>query len=109
MLLHAFSEFAGKIMRLTIPKSQGKQEFYDARKSSWGDIFPHEPKNPPHERFRSKTESIAASIKKGGKGSKSFGPEERAKHKKELKKERRSDRVRVGERLNYDGAMEQIT
>jgi ribosomal protein RSM22 (predicted rRNA methylase) len=42
----------GKIMRLTIPRSQGKQEFYDARKSSWGDIFPHPPKNPPQERYQ---------------------------------------------------------
>ncbi|KAI9570198.1 Rsm22-domain-containing protein [Boletus coccyginus] len=42
----------GKIMRLTIPKSQGKQLFYDARKSSWGDIFPHPPKNKPIERFQ---------------------------------------------------------
>ncbi|KAK1233060.1 37S ribosomal protein S22 [Marasmius sp. AFHP31] len=41
----------GKIMRLTVPKSQGKQPFYDARKSNWGDIFPHEPKNKPQERF----------------------------------------------------------
>lgn len=41
----------GKIMRITIPKSQGKQAYYDARKSSWGDIFPHPPKNPPQERF----------------------------------------------------------
>ena len=32
-------------MRLTISKSQGKQAFYDARKSKWGDIFPHLPKN----------------------------------------------------------------
>jgi hypothetical protein len=31
----------GKIMRLTFPKSQGKQVYYDARKSAWGDIFPH--------------------------------------------------------------------
>ncbi|KAH8835675.1 mitochondrial small ribosomal subunit Rsm22-domain-containing protein [Flagelloscypha sp. PMI_526] len=31
----------GKIVRMTIPKSQGKQDYYDARKSSWGDIFPH--------------------------------------------------------------------
>jgi ribosomal protein RSM22 (predicted rRNA methylase) len=38
-------------MRMTIPKSQGKQPYYDARKSSWGDIFPHAPKNPPQERF----------------------------------------------------------
>lgn len=35
---------------MTIPKSQGKQPFYDARKSSWGDIFPHPPKNKPQER-----------------------------------------------------------
>lgn len=42
----------GKIMRLTIPKSQGKQAYYDARKSGWGDIFPHPPKNPPQERHQ---------------------------------------------------------
>jgi len=43
---------AGKIMRMTIPKSQGKQPYYDARKSSWGDIFPHPPKNTPQERHQ---------------------------------------------------------
>ncbi|KAI6047994.1 mitochondrial small ribosomal subunit Rsm22-domain-containing protein [Pisolithus marmoratus] len=43
----------GTIMRLTIPRSQGKQPFYDARKSSWGDLFPHPPKNKPVERFQS--------------------------------------------------------
>ncbi|KAJ7922850.1 mitochondrial small ribosomal subunit Rsm22-domain-containing protein [Mycena leptocephala] len=43
----------GKIMRMTVPKSQGKQPFYDARKSGWGDIFPHEPKNRPQERIQS--------------------------------------------------------
>ncbi|KAM5531353.1 hypothetical protein V8D89_014998 [Ganoderma adspersum] len=42
----------GQIMRMTIPKSQGKQPYYDARKSSWGDIFPHEPKNPPQVRHQ---------------------------------------------------------
>ncbi|THV06574.1 hypothetical protein K435DRAFT_834233 [Dendrothele bispora CBS 962.96] len=42
----------GKVMRMTIPKSQGKQPFYDARKSSWGDLFPHEPKNAPQERHQ---------------------------------------------------------
>ncbi|KAF9075038.1 mitochondrial small ribosomal subunit Rsm22-domain-containing protein [Rhodocollybia butyracea] len=42
----------GKIMRMTVPKSQGKQPYYDARKSSWGDIFPHEPKNAPQERYQ---------------------------------------------------------
>ena len=39
-------------MRMTIPKSQGKQAFYDARKASWGDMFPHLPKNPPQERYQ---------------------------------------------------------
>ena len=38
-------------MRLTITKSQGKQAFYDARKSRWGDIFPHAPKNRALVRF----------------------------------------------------------
>lgn len=33
------------IERHTIPKSQGKQEYYDARKVKWGDSFPHAPKN----------------------------------------------------------------
>ncbi|KAF8624223.1 hypothetical protein AX15_005989 [Amanita polypyramis BW_CC] len=40
----------GKIMRMIIPRSQGKQPYYDARKSRWGDIFPHQPKNPGQER-----------------------------------------------------------
>lgn len=43
--------YVGKIMRLTIPRSQGKQAYYDARKSSWGDIFPHAPKNTPQARY----------------------------------------------------------
>jgi ribosomal protein RSM22 (predicted rRNA methylase) len=31
---------------MTIPKSQGKLPYRDARKSSWGDLFPHPPKKP---------------------------------------------------------------
>ncbi|KAF9270814.1 Rsm22-domain-containing protein [Marasmius fiardii PR-910] len=46
----------GKIMRLTVPRSQGKQPYYDARKSVWGDMFPHEPKNKPQERFQPRPE-----------------------------------------------------
>lgn len=30
-----------KIERFTIAKSDGKQEYYDARKGKWGDSFPH--------------------------------------------------------------------
>lgn len=43
-------------MRLTIPKSQGKQPYYDARKSSWGDLFPHPPKNRALERYQPTTQ-----------------------------------------------------
>jgi ribosomal protein RSM22 (predicted rRNA methylase) len=50
-------------MRLTIPKSQGKQVYYDARKSAWGDIFPHPSKNKEVERYRPPVEGSA--IKKG--------------------------------------------
>ncbi|TFK56512.1 Rsm22-domain-containing protein [Heliocybe sulcata] len=41
-----------QLLRMTIPKSQGKQPYYDARKSGWGDIFPHEPKNKPQIRYQ---------------------------------------------------------
>jgi len=50
-------------MRMTIPKSQGKQAYYDARKSTWGDIFPHPSKNKQVERFRPPVEG--ASVRKG--------------------------------------------
>ncbi|CAA7264757.1 unnamed protein product [Cyclocybe aegerita] len=56
----------GKIMRLTIPKSQGKQPYYDARKSSWGDIFPHPPKNPPLERYQPSVERKGGAPSAGG-------------------------------------------
>ncbi|KAI8060766.1 mitochondrial small ribosomal subunit Rsm22-domain-containing protein [Gongronella butleri] len=35
----------GAIQRMVIPKSQGKIEYRDARKSAWGDAFPHLSKN----------------------------------------------------------------
>jgi hypothetical protein len=38
-------------MRLTFPRSQGKQIYYDARKSGWGDLFPHVPKHRPVPRY----------------------------------------------------------
>jgi len=60
-------------MRMTVPKSQGKQPFYDARKSSWGDIFPHAPKNAPQERSQPRGKErqiLGADIgKRGGKES----------------------------------------
>jgi len=50
-------------MRQTIPKSQGKQAYYDARKSTWGDIFPHKSKNKEVERYRPPVDG--ASVRKG--------------------------------------------
>ncbi|ORY93986.1 mitochondrial small ribosomal subunit Rsm22-domain-containing protein [Syncephalastrum racemosum] len=35
----------GEIQRMTIPKSQGKVPYRDARKAMWGDLFPHPSKN----------------------------------------------------------------
>lgn len=37
---------SGDIKRMTIPRSQGKQDYYDARKSFWGDSWPHGSKKP---------------------------------------------------------------
>lgn len=51
----------GSISRLTIPRSQGKQPYYDARKSSWGDIFPHPPKNRAIVRYPAASTSAYAS------------------------------------------------
>lgn len=36
--------------RLTITKAQGKQVYYDARKSSWGDLWPFGSRKPPIKR-----------------------------------------------------------
>lgn len=45
----------GEIQRMIIPKSQGKIPYRDARKSAWGDLFPHASKNPPVVRIKQKT------------------------------------------------------
>jgi len=37
---------SGQIERLTVPRSQGKQAYYDARKTFWGDSWPHGSKKP---------------------------------------------------------------
>ncbi len=61
----------GKIMRLTVPRSQGKQPYYDARKSSWGDLFPHPPKNEPQDRYQAKRAKVDGPVLRGsdiGKG-----------------------------------------
>ncbi|WVR04628.1 3-methyl-2-oxobutanoate hydroxymethyltransferase [Kwoniella sp. DSM 27419] len=42
----------GNIQRLTFSKSHSKQGYHDARKSTWGDLFPHVPKASPVVRTR---------------------------------------------------------
>ena len=61
---HLYSPRAGNITRITIPRSQGKQAYYDARKSAWGDIFPHPSKNKEVERYRPPADA-ANPVKKG--------------------------------------------
>ncbi|KAI0692972.1 mitochondrial small ribosomal subunit Rsm22-domain-containing protein [Cytidiella melzeri] len=92
----------GKIMRMTIPKSQGKQPFYDARKSGWGDIFPHAPKNrpqekhlPPGPKFASETTLTKASdrgkrIQHDDRKHKSYSrlAEELNEHKKKVRQQK---------------------
>ena len=34
---------SGNLERFTVSKKYGKQIYYDARKSEWGDLWPHEP------------------------------------------------------------------
>lgn len=43
---------SGNIQRLTYTKSHSKQSYHDARKSSWGDLFPHTSKGKPVIRTR---------------------------------------------------------
>lgn len=45
-----------RLERIVVPKSQGKSIYYDARKSQWGDLWPHPPKAQPivHSDFSKK-------------------------------------------------------
>ncbi|OSX67019.1 hypothetical protein POSPLADRAFT_1164299 [Postia placenta MAD-698-R-SB12] len=89
----------GKIMRMTIPKSQGKQPYYDARKSGWGDIFPHEPKNKPQVRSLPTTKREGSAPIKGDDIGKRRGasPQAASYHKlsKEIEEQKRRKRRRA--------------
>lgn len=75
-------------MRFTIPKSQGKQPFYDARKSSWGDIFPHPSKNKPIERFQPTEETISKHRSTQGARGSDVGKRSKGRDKKDKSHER---------------------
>jgi ribosomal protein RSM22 (predicted rRNA methylase) len=105
----------GKILRQTIPKSQGKQPFYDARKSSWGDLFPHAPKNKPQERHFGGAGSLGQDIgkrsgRKAGKAGIDAGEAARrmaAKVEKEAQTARKTMR-RERKRLEKEAEERQI-
>lgn len=81
-------------MRLTIPKSQGKQPFYDARKSNWGDIFPHPPKNRPLERF------VPVNSKKPSSGEDIGKRRDSHKNRKTLSYEAVADTIREARKMS---------
>ena len=83
-------------MRMTIPRSQGKQAYYDARKSRWGDMFPHESKNRPQER------RIAPRIE--GRGSRKLGEEEEEEEEADIRRDGPGgkNKSRKLERTKYD-------
>ncbi|TCD70126.1 37S ribosomal protein S22 [Steccherinum ochraceum] len=90
----------GKIMRMTIPKSQGKQPFYDARKSEWGDIFPHAPKNSPQMRFEAQKTQMTRGAHRQKKEPRTF----EARLNSDLEKERGKIRQeRKHARMERDG------
>jgi len=97
-------------MRMTIPKSQGKQAYYDARKSSWGDLFPHPPKNPPQERYQPRNAKEGNFFTKGSDIGKRGDPNKKknrasyetlSRRLKEDRKQSRKERVR--ELMKADG------
>ncbi|KAL1918816.1 uncharacterized protein VTP21DRAFT_2838 [Calcarisporiella thermophila] len=58
---------SGNIERMVIPKSQGKTQYRDARKSHWGDLFPWTPKKEPTLRNLKMVNSTSSSEKRQGK------------------------------------------
>ncbi|KZS91904.1 hypothetical protein SISNIDRAFT_456089, partial [Sistotremastrum niveocremeum HHB9708] len=94
----------GAISRLTIPKSQGKQPFYDARKASWGDLFPHPPKNRPIVRYAGESKlkvsegaggAVGKKMKRGTTKDTEKQVMERVKDaKRDMRKSRRKARMR---------------
>ncbi|KAJ2880688.1 37S ribosomal protein S22 [Coemansia aciculifera] len=62
----------GKVERWTFTKTHNKQSYRDARKASWGDLFPHTPKSVavrPH--FAAAEEAKEPQVKKNHKARRS--------------------------------------
>lgn len=99
----------GSIMRMIYPRSQGKQIYYDARKSTWGDVFPHDPKSSPQLRYRATSRKPArhSGETHGSRKAKANGTEDRPSYTsiisdiEKSKKDKRKDRVRK-EKIEQD-------
>ena len=63
-VIHDVCSSAGKLERFVAAKSHGKAEYQDARKSSWGDLWPHPIKTGSKvlEGFKRKVKQEAKSI-----------------------------------------------
>ena len=44
-IINDYCDVDSTFKRVTVPRSQGKEIFFDARKSKWGDLWPHPPKS----------------------------------------------------------------
>ena len=94
-------------MRLTIPKSQGKQAYYDARKCTWGDIFPHQSKLKEVERYRPPVEGAGIKERKDVVKRGANADDRKIKHSyetleadiKDRKKDKRRERQRERSQL----------
>ncbi|CEH15794.1 3-methyl-2-oxobutanoate hydroxymethyltransferase [Ceraceosorus bombacis] len=77
----------GTISRFTLPKSAGRQAYHDARKASWGDLFPHPSVKALQEKVPAADTSSRAPISR---------PEQRNAHGKKIKKELLSSAAAIG-------------
>lgn len=44
-IINDYCDVDSTFKRVIVPRSQGKEVFFDARKSKWGDLWPHPPKS----------------------------------------------------------------
>lgn len=87
----------GELQRHTIPKSQGRQPYYDARKSAWGDSFPHPPKNGPQPAPAASSQHNAFEAEPTDK----FGPGRSKLKEKKLGRRKGKDDGAAGQVMEY--------
>ncbi|CAG8516268.1 1164_t:CDS:10 [Ambispora leptoticha] len=97
----------GFIERCVIPKSQGKIEYRDAKKSMWGDLFPHRPKNPGVQRLgvitsgdRDADEKAMLAMKKKGGANKVLGGKSQQQLLKSIENKDNDDHKLIPNQVN---------